>query len=75
MNQQYALAEAKRIPWGILISSDDAKNGTLSLKNLLTREVAEHIGFDEAAALIINARTNSAARALCLRQCSGKNCV
>ena len=56
MNQQYALAEAKRIPWGILISSDDAKNGTLSLKNLLTRKVAEHISFDEAAAIILKTR-------------------
>ena len=56
MNQQYALAEAKRIPWGILISPDDAKNGTLSLKNLLTRDVTEHIGFDEAAAIILKTR-------------------
>ncbi|MGP1459061.1 MAG: histidine--tRNA ligase [Treponema sp.] len=52
MNQQYALTEAKRIPWGVLISSNDAKNGTLSLKNLATREVKDGIGFDEAVAIL-----------------------
>ena len=62
MNQQYALAEAKRIPWGILISPDDAKNGTLSLKNLLTRELTEHISFDEAAAIILKTRKEQAVR-------------
>lgn len=36
--QQYAVAEAKGIRWGILIGTDEAKTDTLTLKDLTTRE-------------------------------------
>ena len=36
--QQYAVAEAKGIRWGILIGTDEANADTLTLKDLTTRE-------------------------------------
>lgn len=56
MAQQYAVAEAKGVTWGILISEEDASAGTLSLKNLKTREVTSGLTFDKAAAMILAAR-------------------
>ncbi len=53
MGQQYALTEAKGVPWGILIKAEDAKNGTLTLKNLSTREQFESISIDQAAEKIL----------------------
>lgn len=44
MNQQYALAEAKSVLWGIFVAAD----GKLTLKNLKTREQTD--GLDPAAA-------------------------
>ena len=56
MAQQYAVTSAKNIAWGILISSDDVKNNTLSLKNLSTREVLSGIDFDTASKTIIESK-------------------
>lgn len=52
MGQQYALAEAKSIPWGITISSEEAEKSLLTLKNLKTRELTEHITSEKAAEII-----------------------
>ena len=38
LGQQYAVAEAKGVKWGILIGKDEAAAHKLTLKNLLTRE-------------------------------------
>ena len=54
MAQQYALCEAKKIPWGIFIS----ENGSISLKNLATRDQSENLGAEEAAKIIKDARKN-----------------
>lgn len=54
MNQQYALAEAKNIKWGILVGSNDEEKQTLTLKNLKTREVFADLTFEQAAAKILN---------------------
>lgn len=56
MGQQYAVAEAKSIQWGILISSEQAKTQTLTLKNLKTREQTENITVEQAAKLILEAK-------------------
>ena len=56
MGQQYAVAEAKCIPWGILIKEEDARNGTLTLKNLLNREQFEGLTAEQAAEKIISSR-------------------
>ena len=44
MGQQYALAEAKSVLWGVFVSAD----GKISVKNLKTREQSD--GLDPAAA-------------------------
>ncbi len=54
MNQQYALAEAKNVKWGILVGSNDEEKQTLTLKNLKTREVFADLTFEQAAAKILN---------------------
>jgi histidyl-tRNA synthetase len=56
MGQQYAVAEAKSIQWGILISSEQAKTQTLTLKNLKTREQTENITVEQATKLILEAK-------------------
>jgi len=56
MGQQYVIAEAKSIQWGILISSEQAKTQTLTLKNLKTREQTENITVEQAAKLILEAK-------------------
>lgn len=52
MQKQYAVTEKKGIPWGIIISAENAHTGTLTLKDLRTRtqftgltaqKAAEHI--------------------------------
>ena len=50
--QQYALAEAKKIPWGIFVGKNYEKDGTFDLKNLLTRETSSGITVSEAAKTI-----------------------
>ncbi len=57
---QYSVAEKKGVPFAVLIKEEDAKNGTLTLKDLRTRETRENITAAEAAALINEAKTYSA---------------
>src|SRR5574344_1364068 len=47
--QQYAVTEAKGVPWGVFVKEDDVKNGTLSLKNLATREITDGLTPAQAA--------------------------
>ena len=54
MNQQYKVTEAKSIPWGILISKDEIAAGTLTLKNLKTREMFAGITIEKACDLILS---------------------
>ena len=56
MGQQYALTQAKDIPWGILINDQDAKSGTMTLKDLSTREQFENLTAEEAAEKILSAK-------------------
>lgn len=48
MAQQYALCDAKKIPWGIFVSED----GAISLKNLATRDQSENLSAEDAAKII-----------------------
>ncbi len=54
MGQQYAVTEAKSVPWGILIGSNEAEKNLVTLKNLKTREQFNMITVDEAVKLIRN---------------------
>ena len=54
MNKQYAVTEKKGMPWGILVSKEQAADGKLTLKNLKTREQFADITVEEAAAKIRN---------------------
>lgn len=49
MNQQYAAAEKKAVPFGILIDRVQAGQNLLTLKNLKTRELHENITIEKAA--------------------------
>ena len=53
MGQQYALAEAKSIHWGILIESGDVDSNTVTLKDLTNRKIYSSISVEEAAKLIL----------------------
>ena len=53
MAQQYAVTDAKGVPWGILIGAGDAEKNVLTLKNLGTREQLSGISADEAAEKIL----------------------
>lgn len=53
MSKQYAVTDKKNIPWGILVSAEEAQNGTLTLKNLSTREQFQGITAEEAAQKIL----------------------
>jgi histidyl-tRNA synthetase len=53
MGQQYALAEAKSIHWGILIESGDVNSNTVTLKDLTNRKMYNSISVEEAAKLIL----------------------
>ena len=53
MGKQYALTEKKGVPFGILIGKDDEKNGTLTLKNLKTREQQAGLSVMQAASIIL----------------------
>lgn len=48
MPQQYAWAEKKSIPWGITVGGSSPA-GTVTLKNLLTRETFQDLGVEDAA--------------------------
>jgi histidyl-tRNA synthetase len=50
--QQYAVAEKKGVPWGILIAKEDAAKNTLTLKDLATREQFAGIDAERAAEII-----------------------
>lgn len=52
MNQQYNVTEAKKVPWGILVSEEEAAAGTFTLKNLATREMFAGINVEKAVELI-----------------------
>lgn len=56
MGQQYAHCEAKTIPWGIIIGSDEAQKNTLTLKKLATREVFENLSVEEATQKILQSK-------------------
>ena len=43
INQQYAVAEKKDIPFGIFVNKEQAAKNVVSLKNLKTREIQEDI--------------------------------
>lgn len=49
MSQQYAVADAKGIAWGILVGSDEAQSGTVTLKKLATRELFKNLTAAQAA--------------------------
>ena len=49
MGKQYALTDKKGIPWGIIISEEQASKNLLTLKNLKTREQFENLTAEEAA--------------------------
>ncbi len=53
MGQQYALAEAKSVLWGVFVSAD----GKISVKNLKTREQSDGLDPASAAKMILAARS------------------
>ncbi|MBR1721856.1 MAG: histidine--tRNA ligase, partial [Treponema sp.] len=53
MNQQYAVTDAKKIKWGILVGSNEAEKSVVTLKNLETREQFIEIPLSEAAKKIL----------------------
>ncbi len=54
MGKQYAVTEKKCIPWGILISREEAESGKMTLKNLQTREQFSGLSAKEAAQKILD---------------------
>lgn len=52
LQQQFKYAEKKRIPFGIFIGAEERSTGTLTLKNLKSREEFSHITPEEIAPLI-----------------------
>lgn len=54
MNKQYAVTDKKNIPWGILVSKEEAAANKLTLKNLKTREQFQSITVEEAIAKILS---------------------
>ncbi len=56
MAQQYAVTDAKSIPWGILIGSNEAEKNVVTLKKLATREQFENLSVEEAAKIILSDR-------------------
>ncbi len=53
MGQQYAVTEAKTVPWGILIGTNEAEKNVLTLKKLATREQFENLTVEQAAQKIL----------------------
>ena len=53
MGQQYAVTEAKSVPWGLLIGLNEAEKNLVTLKNLATREQFNMITVEEAAEKIL----------------------
>ena len=52
MAQQYAVTTAKGVKWGIMLGEDEIKSGTVSLKNLATREISSGLTAEKAAEII-----------------------
>ena len=48
INQQYAVAEKKDIPFGIFVDKEQVAKNVVSVKNLKTREVRENISEQKA---------------------------
>jgi histidyl-tRNA synthetase len=53
MGQQYAVTDAKSIPWGILIGTNEAQKNVLTLKKLATREQFTDLTVEQAAEKIL----------------------
>ncbi|MFO7850500.1 MAG: histidine--tRNA ligase [Spirochaetia bacterium] len=49
LGQQFKLAEEKHIPAAVICGEDERKSGTITVKNLLTRENSTHSSVSEAA--------------------------
>jgi histidyl-tRNA synthetase len=58
IGQQYAFAEKKGVPFGILLSKDDAAKGLFALKNLTTREQFDAVDAKKAAEIILIKRNH-----------------
>ncbi|HAH62944.1 MAG TPA: histidine--tRNA ligase [Treponema sp.] len=56
LNQQYAVTDAKCVPWGIFITDKDAAGGTMSLKKLATREMTDGLTVQKAAEIILSSK-------------------
>lgn len=56
MAKQYALTDKKCVPWGILISSDEASQNKLTLKNLKTREQFTELSLEDVVNKILDAK-------------------
>ena len=54
INQQYAVTDKKNIPWGILMTKEESDAGTLTLKNLKTREQFTGLSASDAAKKILS---------------------
>lgn len=56
MGQQYAVTTAKGVKWGVMIGEEEIKNGTITLKNLLNREMSCGLSAEKAAEIIKSSR-------------------
>ena len=54
MAQQYAVTDAKTVPWGILVGTNEAEKNVLTLKKLATREQFENLTVEQAAEKILS---------------------
>ena len=54
MEQQYAVTDAKTVPWGILIGTNEDEKNVLTLKKLATREQFENLTVEQAAEKILS---------------------
>lgn len=52
MAQQYAVTTAKGVKWGLILGDEEVKNNTVTLKNLLTREIISGISVENACEII-----------------------
>ena len=57
MAQQYAVTDAKTVPWGILIGPEEAKKNVLTLKKLSTRQQFENLTVEQAVQKILSEKT------------------
>lgn len=52
MGQQYAVTTAKGVKWGVMIGEEEIASGTITLKNLLNREMTSGLTAQKAAEII-----------------------